>query len=458
MPIGLNLAWPQYYRLPRGGEFLTLDEYGTMGCKDYGRWFSKLQAAGANFARVWLSHPYLNPENDSCPKVMLTSSGVAYPYLDSKHDGELDLEKLKRLDEVVDLARKHGIYLMLCLEHFRHIHCQDGEALSRPRWNSMKGGAPENMDEWFQQPLWQDLWFQKVNAVTARYGNDPIIMAWELWNEIDCCETSSWNVQQEWTAATLAKIKFLCPKNLVTNSLGSFDTEEKIAFQNDFKMEEMDFQQVHRYLDQGSRLPICSNPVELGIDAIKKSSRHNRPIILSETGGVNDSHTGPFRFYRADDDGLIFHDVTYPAFFAGSAGSGHIWHWEEYVDQKNLWHGYKALSDLLQDVQPDREKYEALELSTPEAWVYVLSGRSSLLGWVRNRKDTWQNVLRDGKISAPVEGLNLDVSTLKLGDSQQPIELFRPWPADASGQPKQVGHNILFPDFTHGFLFRILRA
>lgn len=457
-PIGLNLCWPQFYSLPTGDEFQTANQQGTLGCNDYGRWFSKLRAAGGNYARIWVGHSYFNPESEANGVNMLTSAGVGCPCSnpENKKNGELDPEKFVRLDTVVELAREHGIYLKLCLEFFRYVKSRPGvEAMCKTTWSSSAGKQPENMDEWFEEESWQEQWFKKANALTARYGDDPVVMAWELWNEINCCDTSQWDVQLEWTRRTLRKLKKQCPKNLVTNSLGSFDSEEAASRYNDFKMDEMNFQQVHRYLDQGARMPSCqTDPVEFSIDAIKKSRRSDRPVILAETGAVNNNHTGPFRYYRWDDDGLIFHDVVYPAFFAGAAGCGHIWHWEEYVDQKNFWNGYKTFGDILEGVQLDREHFEPRDFSTTQAWALILQGKFSVLGWVRNRADTWHHVLRDGRTTEPIEQFTLDTSSWKL-PSKASLELFRPWEGDASGTIRQEGGKIILPPFKHGLLFRI---
>ena len=39
---------------------------------------------------------------------------------------------------------------------------------------------------------------------------------------------------------------------------------------------------------------------------------------------------------------MILHDVLFAPFFAGAAGAGQIWHWDEYVDKNNLWWQFRA--------------------------------------------------------------------------------------------------------------------
>lgn len=434
VPIGLNLCWPPQFALPTGREFEQSGQLGTLGAHDYERWFALLAANGGNFARLWLSNAYFAPEGEAA--------------------GELNLASFARLDAVVDAARRHGIRLKLCCEHFRRVTTGAGpDAFLRRLRDPAGGAAPATMDEWFQSPRWQELWWRKIEALTARYGDDPAIFAWELWNEIDCCQTSGWPVQREWTAATLARLKRLVPRNLATNSLGSFDHPGKLQLQRDFHLPQMDFQQVHRYLDQGTALAICrTDPVAASIDAVQLSRRPDRPVLLAETGAVNDNHTGPFRYYRWDGDGLLFHDSTYPAFFAGAAGSGHVWHWDLYVDQKNLWAGFAALAEILHGVAVDREGFEPLDLSTPEYWCLLLRGRSCTLGWLRHRADRWDLVLRDGQSPSPVAA-RLELA--RLGGPPGRVTLARPWANDGVGTAAVQGQTLVFPAFRHGLVFRL---
>ncbi len=459
VPIGLNLVAPPQYPLPAGGEFAQSQQLGTLGAQEYRRWFIKLANNGGNYARLWLSHPYFS--------------------VDGENAGEIDLTAFARLDEVILLARSCGIKLKLCLEHFRHVgKNNEPQIFTHIMRNPETGEIATNMDEWFQNETWQQLWWKKIDAYLARYGNDPVVMAWELWNEIDCCSTSNWRVQRDWTEKTLIKLKSLTPANLVTNSLGSFDWHGKQAIQNDFHMNAMDFQQIHRYLDQGAGLDICkSDTVALSVDGVIHGRRDDRPVILTETGAVNNSHTGPFRYYRWDEDGLIFHDTTYPAFFAGAAGSGHIWHWDQYVDQKNLWPGFKALAQVIDGIAIDQEYFRTIDLSTDKYWCLILKGRTCTLGWLRSKYDNWDRILRDRKIPMPI---NAVVDFNKIIYNLDNVELFHPWPDDGTGQSQHwiyhgepeffdndffctdkvdkatiVNSTIKFPEFYHGLLFRI---
>ena len=368
-PIGLNLAALNSYSLPAGRQhFATSNERVYMGMEEIRRWFKRMHENGANFARIWLTQ-YFNVE------------GEIY--------GELDYAAFAKVDAIVDYARMYNIRLKLVFEHFRTVKPGSFATKNATHPDGTKLGS---MHEWFTQDKWQRLWWNKINAYMHRYANDPTIAMWELWNEIDAVAEIKWEELRDWTFKTIPIIKEKSPKNLVVNSLGSYDSDWAKPHYEEFKNDVIDSQQVHRYLDQGAPYEICHNdPVAFSIDAINTARRPDKPVLLAETGAVNNVHTGPFRFYRWDDRGIIFHDTTYPAFFAGAAGSGHIWHWNDYVDNKNLWRYFGPLAQLVDGVDLAGETFEVVDYSTDKVYFLGLKGKNTFLGWMRNKADTWQN-------------------------------------------------------------------
>jgi hypothetical protein len=403
--IGLNLCLPPSYPLSAGSEFQTSDQRGTLGLLDYHRWFREFSGNGGNFIRLWLSTPYFEPETEAA--------------------GELSLEKFARLDGLVELARRYGIRLKFCLEHFRTIGpIQIGwseKALKHP----VDGVSPASMDEWFTDEKWQALWWKKINAYVARYGGDPTVMAWELWNEINACSVSDWGILRDWTANTAKQLQSLVPQQLVVNSLGSFDRSKWKSVYDDFHMDELAFQQVHRYLDHGAELEVCYDAFRLGIDAIQMSRRPDKPVLLAETGAVNDDHTGPFAWYRADHRGLIFHDTVYPSIFAGAAGIGQIWHWDEYVDKKNLWPMFQPIHSLMAGIDLPAEKFEPFEIDDDRLSILGLKGSNYIVGMVRVKGDDWRRLYLNHQSPQVFENIVIDLSGFTTASGQ--IELISPW-------------------------------
>jgi hypothetical protein len=430
-PIGLNLIGCDYERLPEGvAHFVASQKSATTGMLQWRRWFGEMKKVGVNYARIWLSHRYTEARTE----IM----GVHDPLA------------LARFDALSELARASGVRLKLCLEHWRTF--SDANNFAYRRYLDPDTGKQLTDEEtWFNDEKWNRRWLADIAPYLARCRNDPLVFAWEVWNEIDC-GVASFPPVADFTARMLREIKKISPRNLATNSLGSFDSEERQARQDYFRdLPEMDFQQVHRYLDQGAPFEICrTDPLEFSLDAVRRSRRADKPIILTETGAVNDCHVGPFRFYPADHDGLIFHDVTYPAFFAGAAGSGHIWHWNQYVEPKNLWRHFRPLTAAIDGIQLDAENFVASVIPSDRAWILALTGKNHSLIYVRNKADRWDYVLRDGQTPAPVTGL-----TLPSGAAAA-VQTF--WLMDETPAPARIENGaIVLPPFVHGCVLRTTR-
>lgn len=97
---------------------------------------------GGNYARIWVSSPFYEIEDEK--------AGVYNPV------------KLARIDRVVELAKKYGIRLKICLEHFRNL--KGGGAVSpffsRPAYDS----EFKNMDEFFFLAKRARLVFQPIQS------------------------------------------------------------------------------------------------------------------------------------------------------------------------------------------------------------------------------------------------------------------------------------------------------
>ncbi len=383
---GLNLCNVPWFNLPAPrGDFQTSGEVGTLGVREYERWFDKLRTHGGNFARLWCGTGYLDMQAATL--------------------GDSDPLKANRLDAVVEAARLRGVRLKLCLDMFRVIG--SGGVFSRTFTDPATGLPPSDMAEFLDSPRWRDLWLRKVDRFAARYAGDPTVAVVELWNEMNAVD-APWAKTLAWTTVMLKELKKRFPRQLVVQSLGSYDGDWAIPHHEALKaLAAQEFDQVHRYLDQGARYALCSDPVAATLDAIRRVAQPHRPVLLAETGGVNDRHTGLFRFARWDDRGIIFHDTTFPAFFAGAGGVGQQWFWDRYVDQKNLWPQYKALADLIADVAIDREGFSAADLSTDALWALALVGERHTLLWLRHRGDTWQASLRDRRPPEPLTAVRL---------------------------------------------------
>ena len=372
-PIGINMAFPTSYLLSSGSEFKKSNNTVYLGLRQYRRWFDKCAENGVNMVRLWIGHMYFTPDTEEVYK--------------------LDYKKLSLLDKIVDMARKRNIKLKLTLEQFR-VFKYDDEKVDLPAFYKKlyhDGESCADYREWLENEKWQKPWLYKINELSKRYNGDTTIFTIELWNEMNCFGDVS-----EWNKNKLPEVKKLFSKHLVTNSYGSLDCESVKELYRNFCWEETNFIQIHRYIDQGAPYEICSYPVEMMKDAISYFMENNKPVLVAETGAVDDRHSGPFRFYSTDDRGIIFADTVYSPVFFGSCGIGNIWHWDSrYIESKNLYKMYAPIEKVFKNIDFQKEEFEIKDFSCNAAYILALYGKNVQIFYVRNKKDTWQNVLRD---------------------------------------------------------------
>lgn len=429
--VGINMVYPTSYTHTNGTEFGLSNETRYIGIKQYERWFRECAKNGVNLVRLWLGCDYFTPDTEQI--------GVFKP------------ESFAKIDEIFNLAHKYNIRLKLTLEQFRYFSYAEKNdfifnLFSKKLYN---GDSPcPDVKEWLNNSLWRDAWLLKVGELAKRYSGDTALFAVELWNETDAVAKLEDIVQ--WNRAVIPEIKKMFPKHFVTNSIGSLDRENTNKFYHDFCWDICDFSQFHRYLDQGATYSDCNKHI---IDMVKGGFKLlediKRPLLLAETGAVNDCHSGPFRYYSSDDRGIIFADCVYTPLFLKSCGCGNIWHWDQrYVESKNLYKMFKPLSELIHDVDFTNENFNSVDLSDDDVFLLLLEGQTTTLGYIRNKNDSWMNTLRD--ISEP-DIIKKKEFTTKVSDK---IENFPIWNEDTT-KLYNSDNTIIAENILYGTLFKI---
>jgi hypothetical protein len=423
VPIGLNLA------VSPTGVKLGISKVPEL--PDYERWFRRLAENGGNYARVWLSSRTFDVEHEK--------------------SGQYDPECGKRIDQLLVLARRYGIRLKLCLEHFRHVGDGPQPHFAKKLHHVSQGGLAQKTADFFDTPAGRAQFQRKLAWFQQRYGNQPIVFGWELWNEMNCIAGGSWSA---WTEVMLADLHQRFPRNLAMQSLGSFDNakyREKM-YRPLCLLPGNDVLQVHRYLDLGAKLDVCHGPVDLlAADAVHELLAFGvrKPVLLAESGAVERSHSGPFKLYQQDRAGIILHDVLFAPFFAGAAGPGHIWHWDVYVDRMNLWHHFGRFAKAIEGIDPAAERFQPGQVAHAQLRILTLTGQHVLLAWCRDPQNTWQSELAEGKSPATLDGVTLD-----FGVSAGKATVYDPW-ADKSSDVQLQGSKVTLPTFSRSVVVRV---
>lgn len=432
IPIGINMVYPMSYTRSDGTEFGMTTDTDTLGMRCYEKWIKNFAQCGGNYLRIWLGYEYFNVEGECV--------------------GQIRYEQFAKIDRIIALAKKYGVKLKFTLEYFRRVEPQT--TLFARVYKTAEGRVCQNATEWLTDEVWQSAWRAKVKEYLRRYSNEPTVAVWEIWNEMLCFDSSAENIIK-WTVDTVNFIKENAPHQLVTTSFGSLNPRSGEEWYHAHFLNELDFLQIHRYLDQGESYELRRvDPYNNTLQAVREISTGEKPAVLAETGAVNDNHSGPFRYYLSDDRGIIFADTVFPVFFAGSAGCGQIWHWDDrYVSAKNLFHMYKPFADLVKGIDPAKENFSSCDLSNDKVFCTVLKGQSITLGYIRNKQDTWYNTLRDMKEPQIIVEISLIFDCYKVCE----CKLIKIWDDDTV-EFEMAEQTLKFQNMKYGTFFAIKKV
>lgn len=437
---------PRYFELTDGTCYVPIgfNLVGPPGSNDVERIVATMAGHGVNYCRIWLDQP---------------------PWaIEHARSGEYDPERARQLDRFLALCRPRGIRVKMCIEWFRSIVASPSKpppkgSFPKPLHHVANGGFYQDMNDFLTGDRGRAQFKGKLKWHADRYGDDPAIFAWELWNEMNAVQ-GPW---LPWTQEMLPELQRLFPKNLAVQSLGSFDRDRgRDQYRQLCALADNDILQVHRYLDLGAELPVCHGPVDiLAADAVAelRSFGVRKPIILTETGAVKPKHTGASELYQKDQAGMLLHDMLFAPFFAGAAGTGHVWFWREAIDGPNLWYHFARFNRAIEGIDLPAEGFEPARIDHPRLRIYALRGPRSMLAWCRDRENDWRSELEEGIAPRPIKDIKIPVSSLGLapGNPHLVADAYDPW-KDRWVPLGRAGSAIALPEFGRSVVLRLKMA
>ena len=345
-PIGHNVCWAD----------------GMRPVSDFKRYFRRMQQAGENYTRLWMCSWSLGLEHNKL--------------------GEYDLANAWRLDRVLESAAKHGIYVKLCFDNFTDFNNRKVNP-----YLQVNGGMCSGALDFFTQPEARRHYRNRLRYILARWGWSDHIMAWELWNEVNYVLDDETDDETAVVGWTREMVEFIKQNDIyghpVTSSLGNgLDWPE---FWNDTGV---DFVQVHHYI-HGEPLAgdEQSDAASFAMKAADAVPGGGRPYLLAEFG-CQDSDD--FKYSELDTQGLHIHNALWASALSGAAGSPMAWWWDTYIEQKDLYFHFAALSAFCEGVRWTQAGWTpaAVEADEPVR-VTGLQNECEALLWIQNRNNTW---------------------------------------------------------------------
>ena len=376
VPVGLNVCW--------SGNNLTA----------YERWFEAMKRNGANFARIWLVRWNMGLE--------WTPGDGSGMYLGL---GKYALDNAWRIDELIRIAERNGIYLMLCLGYHGELADRPlyfGEqAWDKNPYNRKNGGPCDKPSDFWTNPEALRFYKQRLRYIIARYAHSPNVLAFEFWNEV--------HAPAHWISEMA---KFIRSIDIYGHLLTTTYGDDAV-----WQLPEMDFTQTHWYGD-GSQRDCVTTIVNIHRLHLQ---RYRKPFLLGEFG--IDWRTSDLT-YDPKGNALHWHNGMWASLMSGGVGTACVWYWDNYIDRLNLWHHFRPVADFvklvgkawLQDWRPLQHTAPILEKQPdPPYGDFIFT---PTLSWQRPTGDTF-TLLRDGKVES-----NGETSVFLFSPSKP--DLYRP--------------------------------
>ena len=399
---------PHYFEFGDGTSYFAVGEnmvHGTIA--DYSRWMAKLAGNGGNYSRLWMGYP----------------EGIEIgPF------GEYRMDIAWKFDKLVELSEQNGIYQKICIDYVRYISARGERRKTfdpeNNAYSASNGGPCHNMRDFFALPEARRLFRNRLRYLVARWGYSTHVLAWELWNEIGSADHDAvrdHSLIVGWNREMCDYLQSIDPHHMTTNSLSSTEVWPEM-----WKLPENAFAQMHGYYYFSDEMKRDAKDMAgFMIKWLGEINHFDKPYLFAEFGIVPDKPDA-IGLWDRDPTGVHMHNGLWAPLAFGSAGTGMLWWWHNYIDPKNLYFQFRPVAEFVKRVPWTTEGFHPADLQTSSGDLRALglAGKDLVLLWLQNRSHTWWNIAQGNPIPA-VENATVTVDHVVPGRYR--IEYFDTW-------------------------------
>jgi len=355
--------------------------YSHRGTFDYDLYFSRFKQHGMNYTRIWMSPWSVGIE---------WSNGKPHygPPTEYAGLGRYSLQNAWRLDHILELARRNGIYVMICFicHGENRVHSSDPRQAMWPYnpYASANGGPCADPQSFFSDPDAKRLFRQRLRYITARWAAYTSVLAWEFWNEVDIVDSYSSPSSTAWHQEMAKALRAMDPyRHPITTSFASTHGDPSV-----WSLPEIEFTQSHYYG------PNLERTIETAVRDMMQ--RYRKPTLFGEFGA--DVHG---RLDSEDPEGVHLHNGIWTAAMSGSMGTAMIWWWDNYVEPTKQYHHFRALAAFARGWPWTQHQWSPAQVSAPaDVRVTGLQAVDRALLWIRDANSSFDK-LRQGTACSP---------------------------------------------------------
>jgi len=388
----------KYFQFSNGKTFFLVGHNVCWGSEeklsyDYDAYFRRMGNAGENYTRIWMCS---------------WDTGIEGNRLDHYR-----LDAAWRLDYVLQLAERRGIYVKLCFDN-EHDYTTAEKRKLFGIWKQ-NGGPCSKLLEFFTSPVAKAAYRRRLDYIIARWGYSPHVMAWELWNEMNYIEATNSKARDilvDWTDETAAYLKKNDPyRHLVTTSLGLLTVWDEI-----WELENIDFAQIHAYLPkpEDAKKPEQQDAVLAVLRAGERVAGFDKPYHVSEFGYLDLPEVT--RTNEKDPTGIHLHNAIWGSLFSGAAGTPSIWWWQDYVHEKNLYRHYASAARFVHDIDPaDKAWKRVVAAGSSKVRIIGIKKSDRCALWIQKRGNHWHRRVAQEKPLEPLGKVKVRVPDVMPG-------------------------------------------
>ena len=419
---------------PSGSHF----DYSPETIKDLRHFLDQLESNGANHIRLMLNSFNFDIEWDWKWDASTGTEGIKY------HDY---LYRAADMDLILEMCRKRGIYLRLCLLNHKNTSKPGGgggHAIYNWENNPYNSIPAVNEDyDFFLNSNAIELFDRKIRYLMSRWGYHPNLAFVEITNELDHASDSYYGDFRteinKWNADRAKKVKQYAPLKLVSTSPAALFVGNTLFDNPDYSF---DYSIYHLYSDQRNASHHHSTASEF------YKNKFKMPFVCGELGVAGSGICGHVN--DSQPHNTVLHNNIWSTSFSGAFSSGMIYFFEEvhnwpnsgqaiqhYLPLRTFFEGenlnaqnWESISTTCRD---DPNRSDSANDCTPSNWsngdeirnyrldgikiknnegneindveAYALKSNDLILGWVHNLDSYFFN-LPDND-SCPDEGINV---------------------------------------------------
>lgn len=377
-PLGINLRSPSDNMVPHDVDYKMPNVAG--GSQVINNYIKQMSDARLNVARIWMCPWFAGIE---WKKTVPGYHGL----------GQYNLQNARRLDWILDTARKHHVSIDLALQNHGPFASRYDQEWDDNPYNADHGGPLADRRDVLTNKEAKRLFAQRLRYIAARWGADPAIFAWTMWIEVDAIHAQP--------SAVLSWHEEMIP------TLRSFDNGghpistmfAKNEGQSDiWQSPHVDFTQLAAYAELIG-----------GTDRIQEAAQHMRqfrkPAIIEEYGGS--AVPGSMKVLAQN-----IHDGLWFGIMQDLAGTPYPWWWNFYF-AKNLGRFHHNAAQFINgvDLRTKKLAYQntillknnqnelraAIRRSNDFAWAWIYEDAQAALRAEPHRADSdrmdWYEIL-----------------------------------------------------------------